>query len=260
MTLTTYAQMMEDILLYRAFRDIDPSEGFYIDVGGYHPIYHSVTKLFYDLGWSGVNIEPGRSQFPSFVDERVRDTNLQVALSDHEGTAQFFEMDQTSTLEGRFLKNSDTEPESYSVPVTTLNSVFLQHARDEVHFLKIDVEGHEAAVIRGWDRKKFRPWVVVIEAFEPNRLDKPTHDEWEFMMLGSDYKLAGSDTLNRYYIAQEHLELEKYFSLPADDFHKSWDIWRCLEVERQRDQLKSLLDQANTLLASANLTPVGDEI
>lgn len=248
MSLITYAQVMEDILIHRAFGELDPQDGFYIDIGSYHPHFHSVTKLFYDMGWSGINIEPGKSQFPAFITERPRDINLQVALSDHEGTAQFFEMDQTSTLEHRYLKNTDASPEKYSVPVTTLNRIFENHVKKEVRFLKIDVEGHEGAVIRGWDRTKYRPHLVLIEAFEPNRLDLPTHQEWEGAILRSGYRFAISDDLNRYYVADEHSYLLPKLALPPDDFHKSWDLWRCMEVERQRDELQLALDRANAKL------------
>ena len=31
--------------------------GFYIDVGACHPVVHSVTKLFYERGWNGINID-----------------------------------------------------------------------------------------------------------------------------------------------------------------------------------------------------------
>jgi FkbM family methyltransferase len=248
MSLVTYAQMMEDILLHRVFGDTDPHYGFYIDIGAYHPIYHSVTKLFYDKGWRGINIEPSKMQFPSFVSERPRDLNLQIAVSDREGTAEFFEMDQTSTLEQRYLKNSNLNPEKYTVPITTLDRIFEDKVDGEVHFLKIDVEGHETSVIQGWDRRKFRPHLAIVEAFEPNRLDLPTHQEWEHLLLDSGYLYAISDGLNRYYVAEEHQGLLKKLTLPPDDFHKSWDIWRCIEVERQRDLYKKKLDIANMKL------------
>lgn len=56
MTVRTYAQNFEDVLLWRALRHVP--EGRYVDVGAGHPELHSVTKLFYDAGWSGINIEP----------------------------------------------------------------------------------------------------------------------------------------------------------------------------------------------------------
>ena len=53
---TSYAQHGEDIVLERGFRR--QRTGFYVDVGAAGPLQHSVTKLLYDRGWSGINIEP----------------------------------------------------------------------------------------------------------------------------------------------------------------------------------------------------------
>ena len=246
MSMITYAQIMEDIIIHRALHKVPYSEGFYIDIGGYHPIYDSVTKHFYDHGWRGINVEPGAKYFPAFEIERPRDINLQVAVSDHFGEATFFEMDQTSTLEARYADNNPAAISGkYTVPITTLAFICENHAPKEIHFLKIDVEGHEAAVIRGMDFKRFRPWVMIIEAVEPNRLDRPTHQEWEDVVLAAGYTFAFSDVLNRYYVANEHRDLLQYFGLPADDFHKAKDLWRCYEVERQRDEYKRQLEEAH---------------
>ena len=227
------------------------TEGFYIDVGGYHPIYDSVTKHFYDHGWRGINVEPGAKYFPAFVIERPRDVNLQVAVSDHNGEATFFEMDQTSTLETRFVdRNAGGLSGQYTVPLMTLAKICETHAPDrEIDFLKIDVELHEAAVVRGMDFKRFRPWIMAIEAVEPNRLDRPTHQEWEDMVLAAGYTFAFTDVLNRYYVANEHKDLLQYFGMPADDFRKAKDMWRADEVERQRDEYKRQLDVANARIA-----------
>ncbi len=52
----SYAQNQEDVLLNRVFQGL--SDGFYIDVGANDPVVDSVTKLFYDRGWTGINVEP----------------------------------------------------------------------------------------------------------------------------------------------------------------------------------------------------------
>ena len=56
MSFVSYAQNFEDVLLHRVFGGQET--GFYVDVGAYHPVDGSVTKAFYDLGWSGINLEP----------------------------------------------------------------------------------------------------------------------------------------------------------------------------------------------------------
>jgi hypothetical protein len=44
MQLISYSQNNEDILLWRALKNVE--KGFYIDVGANHPVDDSVTKLF----------------------------------------------------------------------------------------------------------------------------------------------------------------------------------------------------------------------
>src|SRR5437016_8733750 len=67
------------------------TDGFYVDVGAGDPSYLSVTKWFYDLGWSGINIEPNRALFANLAAARPRDINLDYAAGAKSGTAEFFE-------------------------------------------------------------------------------------------------------------------------------------------------------------------------
>ncbi|RQU92579.1 FkbM family methyltransferase, partial [Burkholderia cenocepacia] len=48
MTLISFAQNQEDVMLWRALGHVH--NGFYIDVGAADPVDLSVTKLFYDHG------------------------------------------------------------------------------------------------------------------------------------------------------------------------------------------------------------------
>jgi len=52
----SYAQNGEDLLLWRMLHDVDL--GTFIDVGAFEPETHSVTRAFYERGWSGINVEP----------------------------------------------------------------------------------------------------------------------------------------------------------------------------------------------------------
>ena len=51
-----WSQYGEDLVLLSMLKDVD--RGFYVDVGAMHPKYESVTKLFYDRGSRGINLEP----------------------------------------------------------------------------------------------------------------------------------------------------------------------------------------------------------
>jgi FkbM family methyltransferase len=213
----SYAQNLEDVVLSRVFKG--QPVGFYVDVGAWDPDKDSVTKAFYDMGWSGVNIEPGHHNWQRLMKARVRDVNLQVAVSDQEGQGKFLEVagsglsslepEVASSLDMYGLKGKETQ-----VTLTTLAKVFERHCPGrQVDFLKIDVEGHEAAVISGMDWNRFRPLVVLVEATLAET-GAPNWEKWETTLLKANYHFAWFDGLNRFYVRSESQELLVHFSKP----------------------------------------------
>ena len=82
----SYSQCGEDMLLWRFLKDIE--RGFYIDVGGFDPTTDSVTKVFYDAGWSGITLEPNPTLLERFQEARPRDINLGIAVSDRDAEVE----------------------------------------------------------------------------------------------------------------------------------------------------------------------------
>ena len=74
MIFVSYAVNCEDVLLWRALRQASP--GFYIDAGADDPDAGSVTRAFYDRGWSGVNVAQTPAAAARFAAVRPRDENL----------------------------------------------------------------------------------------------------------------------------------------------------------------------------------------
>lgn len=244
---TSYAQQREDVMLHRALHHVHHDNGFYIDIGAYDPCDDSVTRHFYEHGWKGINVEPGERLFPSFVEHRPRDINLRVAVTDRAGEVTFHEfgasgIEQLGTLEKRFADRhaaAGLPRRSYTVPAMTLTAICEQYAPSEIQFLKIDVEGHEASVIRGMDFSRFRPWVLVIEAMEPNNLGAPTYQEWDSAVISAGYTFVHMDVVNRYYVANEHPELFHHFSVPTDDYVYARERNRMADLQRELDWAKN---------------------
>jgi hypothetical protein len=83
-----YGQEGEDIILNRILNGY--KDGFYIDVGAYHPVRFSRTKYFYDKGWSGINIDPNPDAISIFKNIRKNDVNLNCGISDTKVTLTYF--------------------------------------------------------------------------------------------------------------------------------------------------------------------------
>src|SRR5271165_1880676 len=88
MPFISYAQNYEDVILWRALREVEG--GFYVDVGAADPEEYSVTCAFYERGWSGINMEPLDEYFAKLVQARPRDRNLKVAVGRETGARTFY--------------------------------------------------------------------------------------------------------------------------------------------------------------------------
>lgn len=220
MTFISYAQNFEDIILWRALKHV--RNGFYIDVGANDPDTDSVTLAFYQRGWHGINVEPMRQYYEQLCVKRPADINLRVALGEAAGELTFYDVADTglSTADadiGQRHIDAGHRVSQERVPVMTLSEVCAAHARDPIHFLKIDVEGFEKAVLLGMDFRRWRPWVLVIEATMPQS-HVTSHEEWEHIVRDAGYVSAYFDGLNQFYVAEEHQELLPAFKAPPNYF------------------------------------------
>ena len=154
--IVSYAQNGEDVVLNRVFRG--QSDGLYIDVGANEPVTDSVTMLFYLRGWSGVNVEPAARVYDRLATSRTRDINLNLGLSDRDGTLTFHEIPSGPSLStvcdeiANCYRAQGVELVKRMIPVTTLARICEEHVGERsVDFLKIDVDGHEREILAGGD-------------------------------------------------------------------------------------------------------------
>lgn len=217
----SYAQNFEDVILARVFKG--RTEGFYIDVGVWHPTLDSVTKYFYDMGWSGINIEALPENFEIIRQARPRDININAAASAQSGPLRFHEVKETglSTSRGDYATMHETAGfavQGIEVPTVSLKSVCDQYVQGKtIDFLKIDVEGAEADVVDSADWRTYRPILVVIEATVPNSPELAFAD-WEPKILAAGYLFCYFDGLNRWYLRNEDAALKSAFYAPPNPF------------------------------------------
>ncbi|HQS38553.1 MAG TPA: FkbM family methyltransferase, partial [Methylotenera sp.] len=242
-------------MLWRALKHIN--NGFYIDVGAAWPDEHSVTKAFYDNGWNGINIEPNPAFISQYKTSRVKDINLQVAVSDKSGKAELFFIENTglssmdqATAESH--KSIGFESNFAEVEVVTLKQICMNYAKSkDIHFLKVDVEGLEEKVLVGNDWSQFRPWIVLVEATLPMS-QAENYEQWEHILLSADYQFVYADGLNRFYIAKEHAELAQSFKYPPNVFD-GFVLASQIQAEVKASEAEAKASEAETKLVEAKL-------
>lgn len=266
MGILSYAQNFEDVILWRVLGHI--KNGSYVDVGAQDPRIDSVSRAFYENGWRGVHVEPVPAFAAALRADRPDETVLQLALAERPGTLELNVFADTglSTAVDHYAARHELERgyavERITVPVLTLTDVLQSFHGEQVHWLKIDVEGFEEQVLRGWDSKTVRPWVILVEATIPN---SPETDfaGWDPILVGADYRFVYFDGLNRFYIAAEHPELAAGFGAPPNVFDftelagsSSWDL--CRPVKLALGELVALAE-AGRDTAVSDLTMVRAE-
>ena len=213
MTLKSYAQNFEDVMLWRALKHVE--NGIYIDVGAQHPVIDSVSLAFYEQGWRGMHIEPNSHYAQLLRESRPDETVIQAAVGDKGAVLKFYEIADTglSTCDFEIAERhraSGFAVHETSAPCVTLANIFESCIGREIHWLKIDVEGSEEQALQGWRPSNTRPWIVVVESTLP-LTQIESHDKWEKLILDLEYEFVYFDGLNRYYLAKKHPELKDAF-------------------------------------------------
>jgi FkbM family methyltransferase len=220
-TFVSYAQNFEDIMLWRALKHV--RNGHYVDIGAQHPLIDSVSRGFYEQGWRGVHIEPVHYYADLLRKDRPDETVLEVAISDVDGTLELNVISDTglstavSAYAAQHQRERGFQSARVSVRTLTLTSAIGENLRKDCHWLKIDVEGLEEQVLKGWDPVVLRPWIIVVEAAVPSG-GKLDYERWEPILRRAGYNFAYFDGLNRFYVATEHRQLADSFVTPPNVF------------------------------------------
>lgn len=216
----SYAQNFEDVMLWRALKNVE--NGFYIDIGAQDPVVDSVSLAFYEHGWRGVHVEPVPYYADKIRQARPDETVIQAAVGHGNTVRRFFEIVDTGLSTGdehiaqKHRADGLTIHETI-IPCLPLCEILDYYRNREIHWLKIDVEGMEEEVLRSWQPSAVRPWIVVIESTLPNT-QLETHKKWESLIKDVGYDFVYFDGLNRFYVHQSHQELKAHFNSPPNVF------------------------------------------
>jgi FkbM family methyltransferase len=259
----SYSDNGEDVLVARALGDVPT--GCYIDVGAGTPRGSNMTRHFYDQGWRGVNIEPLPELHAELLEDRHEDICLQVVLGARAGRAVLYENRDNwglSTLEdahAAVYRSGAMAVVERDVEMMTLAGVCEEYVAGPIDFCKIDVEGHEQAVIEGGDWDRWRPRIVVVEATVPMSRSR-TDTAWRDLLLRHGYLEAYFDGLNVYFVAEEDQDLIPVLAVQPNWFDHATPYREVLlhqHVEDLEHRLEFVVSQLDAL--GAELGNVSDQ-
>ena len=147
----SYSQGGEDLALSYFLRE---PKGFYIDVGAHHPNRFSVTRLLYQRGWVGIDVDANPDAQEIFEKWRPKNQFLnrvvgngveQIFFRFHEGAIS------TSSLEwkDKFLSEGNPLKDQVVIPGITLRELFdLVPFGSSFDLVNLDIEGGDVEALK----------------------------------------------------------------------------------------------------------------
>lgn len=160
-----YSHGKEEIIIRDFFQD--RREGFFVDVGCWHPISDNNTYfLEHHLGWSGIGIDALPEMARKWKRRRPRSRFFNFLVTDHSDTVDPFYRIEYTDISGidkpdpaRKLKWEQIE-----VPSVTLDKLLDANGVTKIDLLSMDIEGAEPLALAGFDIDRFKPELACLEA------------------------------------------------------------------------------------------------
>ena len=193
----SFSQEGEDVLLKRILWNID--NGFFVDIGAYHPWQYSNTFLFYRKGWKGINIDAKPGSMKEFNLLRPRDINLEIAVGSESEKIKFFMFNEPGlntfceqTARSRDGLNHYKLIDTCEVKMSKLEDILDQYMPvdvKEISFMTIDVEDFEYEVLcsNNWD--KYSPRLIIIEQLGLYELNSVYETKTAKLLISKGYRI-----------------------------------------------------------------------
>ena len=187
---------LDKVIYERYFKD--KKHGLCVEAGAVDGVNLSTCKFFEDsLKWGCINIEPHPESFKSLCDNRPKSLNLNMALSDHDGTGLLRHGPNFILRAALVDKKVNSRKRKYEyTEVTTISfkSLMKKYAVTNIDLMVLDVEGKEVEVLKGMEGACCMPSVLCVE-FNHAGLNNVTA-----AAQGLGYKLDFSYKINAMFI------------------------------------------------------------
>ena len=184
----SYSQLSEDLILsdFMAERLLNPDyRGFWVDIGAHDPVRYSNTKIFSDMGWSGINVDAMPEAIEKLKSCRKRDINLNLGVGPADGELPYYMFPDHAI--NTFDKTiADRQPGLKGV--RNIKMLTLEHVLDKylpagqhIDFLTIDAEGFDFKILQSNNWEKYRPDYVLAEVHGDDRAAVLNSDVAKYM-------------------------------------------------------------------------------
>ena len=201
----SFSQQGEDLVLERIITQMGwnlNEKKFYLDIGGFHPVYYSTTYSLYLRGWRGIIIEPQTEAKKLFKIFRPEDIFILALAGIDDGVKKDFHYkidspDNLSVSGGTTKKKKFTN--TSSVIQINVNLELKRRNITKVDYINIDVEGSELDILKTLDFNYFNPSIISVEVHGDKDLRKKLESEVSKILYSNGYACVAVNCITLFY-------------------------------------------------------------
>jgi len=189
-----YSCFGEDLFVADYFKNQD--NGFYVDVGSYHPFFWNNTYLLHKKKWNGINIDANPLSTELFKFARSSDYNFNLAITNKgDNKIKLYyrrKMNVLNTTDESFAKrNFPNGYETIDVECSSLDNVLnkTKYKDKTIDFLNIDVENTEKDVLESLSFETYRPKLICVEIHSESEENLKSNMTYKFL-IQKDYQVV----------------------------------------------------------------------
>ena len=162
-----YSQSEEEKYILEAFPE-DKTNGRFLDIGAWNAKQLSNTRALFELGWSGVMIEPSPGPMLQLLGEYGNEPRIQLvqaAVGLEQMLVQFHITDDavSTVLDAEYEKWKDATKFHGSLEVPTLTPEYIARRWGGFDFINIDAEGQSVDLFLEMLRMGWQPRCFCVE-------------------------------------------------------------------------------------------------
>ena len=206
----TYSMHAEDLFIQKYFNG--QLNGFYVDLGCYHPIQYNNTLLLYQKGWEGINIDINKFSIKLFDFCRPNDINLNLAVSNTNGEVDFYYQKKISLLSTIKKTQGDVtfqgKVNKGKILSQTLTKILdsSKYKNKKIDFLDLDVEGADLESLESLDFSRYEPEMICVEIVDKNQPikdDNLKNSNIYNFLISKNYKKIWSGMFNHIFVLKK---------------------------------------------------------
>jgi FkbM family methyltransferase len=210
----SYAQSGEDVIIDVLLESVNVYRPTYLELGTNHPRMGNNTYKFYRKGGKGVLVEADPTLIRKIKRLRPRDKVLNVGVSASDAKNARFHVFERSSLntfdenEARLRQQKGVRiKEIMDIPLKTINEILEDNFLKVPHFMSIDIEGLDLAVLKSLDWKKYPIPIICVETcLYSNNHIRPQDKEVTVFMESVGYFPYANTYINTIFVNKNWFE------------------------------------------------------